>query len=327
MTDYLLMGTQAFILGKLTQAISHFDKLISESKAGNSDIVLGHLYRGTCHLNMKELDKAIEDYEAGLKLNKDSFELKYKLGIAHFKSGHFDASDKTFRAALISSTNSEEREKLILWQNKTLVEAENLRKLIQQKVGNIKFSNNWYQTSENVVITFDCNSVINKNSTQVKIEKRLVSVLVENIKIHEIILSNAIDENASTFKLLTQKIELTLIKEVKGFNWITLDAKSAEEVQKYPSSYKNKVDFVKLDKEIAQDLKDDKAEGNDPMISFLKEVYSNASEETKRAMMKSYSTSGGTVLSTNWSEVKEKDYAGKDRPEPPKGQVWADEVK
>lgn len=31
-------------------------------------------------------------------------------------------------------------------------------------------------------------------------------------------------------------------------------------------------------------------------------------EETKRAMMKSYQTSGGTVLSTNWKEVATKDY-------------------
>lgn len=327
MTDHLLKGTQAFILGKLPQAITHFEKLISESNPGNSDIVLGYLYRGTCYLQIRDYEKAIEDFENGLKINKDSFELKFKLGIALFKSGQYDVSDKTFRAALISSTNSEEREKLILWQNKTLVEAENLRKLIQLKIGNIKFSNNWYQTGENVVITLDCNSVINKNSTQVKIDKRLISIFVESIKIHEIILSNAVDEHSSSFKLLTQKIELTLKKEVSNFSWITLDAKSAEEVQKYPSSYKNKVDFVKLDKEISNELKDDKAEGSDPMISFLKQVYSNASEETKRAMMKSYSTSGGTVLSTNWSEVKEKDYAGKDRPEPPKGQLWADEAK
>ena len=40
-------------------------------------------------------------------------------------------------------------------------------------------------------------------------------------------------------------------------------------------------------------------------------------------MIKSYQTSGGTVLSTNWKDVKEKDYEGRDRPEAPKGQQWA----
>ena len=40
-------------------------------------------------------------------------------------------------------------------------------------------------------------------------------------------------------------------------------------------------------------------------------------------MIKSFQTSGGTVLSTNWNEVKDKDYEGKDRPEAPQGQEWA----
>ena len=34
-------------------------------------------------------------------------------------------------------------------------------------------------------------------------------------------------------------------------------------------------------------------------------------------MIKSFQTSGGTVLSTNWNEVKEKDYEGKDLPNTP----------
>jgi len=38
--------------------------------------------------------------------------------------------------------------------------------------------------------------------------------------------------------------------------------------------------------------------------------------------MKSFQTSGGTVLSTNWNEVADKDYEGKDRPDAPNGQKW-----
>ena len=44
-------------------------------------------------------------------------------------------------------------------------------------------------------------------------------------------------------------------------------------------------------------------------IIILKNIYSNANEETKRAMMKSFQESNGTVLSTNWNEV------GKDKVE------------
>ena len=38
--------------------------------------------------------------------------------------------------------------------------------------------------------------------------------------------------------------------------------------------------------------------------------------------MKSFQTSGGTVLSTDWDDVSKKDYEGHDRPSPPKGQEW-----
>ena len=60
--------------------------------------------------------------------------------------------------------------------------------------------------------------------------------------------------------------------------------------------------------------------GIDPSMAFFKQIYQNADPEKRKAMMKSFQTSGGTVLSTDWDDVKKKDYEGKDRPSPPKGQ-------
>ena len=52
--------------------------------------------------------------------------------------------------------------------------------------------------------------------------------------------------------------------------------------------------------------------------SFFQQMYANADEDTKRAMMKSYSESGGTTLSTNWEEVCRERVTVK----PPQGQEW-----
>ena len=76
-------------------------------------------------------------------------------------------------------------------------------------------------------------------------------------------------------------------------------------------------DWGKIEKEIEEE-----EEGNNSLEKFFQNVYQNATDEQRRAMMKSFQTSGGTVLSTNWDEVKNKDYKGKDRLEPPKGQEW-----
>ena len=44
--------------------------------------------------------------------------------------------------------------------------------------------------------------------------------------------------------------------------------------------------------------------GGDPVDSFFKKLYSNADADTRRAMVKSFTESEGTALSTNWSEVE-----------------------
>ncbi|OJJ48455.1 hypothetical protein ASPZODRAFT_150681 [Penicilliopsis zonata CBS 506.65] len=52
------------------------------------------------------------------------------------------------------------------------------------------------------------------------------------------------------------------------------------------------------------DSVDSDAGGADPVDSFFKKLYANADPDTRRAMIKSFTESQGTALSTNWSEVE-----------------------
>lgn len=49
---------------------------------------------------------------------------------------------------------------------------------------------------------------------------------------------------------------------------------------------------------------DPNVSGDSTLNDFFQNLYSNADENTKRAMMKSFQESGGTALSTNWEDVK-----------------------
>ena len=81
----------------------------------------------------------------------------------------------------------------------------------------------------------------------------------------------------------------------------------------YPTSSKSGA--KNWDKLVVNDLDDkDEIEG-DETSHFFKQLYSGATPEQQRAMMKSYSESGGTVLSTDWSNVGSRKVV----PEPPEG--------
>ena len=191
----------------------------------------------------------------------------------------------------------------------------------------------WYQNMTHAFVTFKTTT---KVEAQVNIESHSFEIILNGEQIVKVDLSNEVDVSQSIFSCMSKKIEIKLKKKMDNQNWMTL-AKGEKgtlmataipssvggQPPSYPtSSKKGPKDWSKMDKDIEKELKADKPEGDEALNGLFKEIYSKADPETQKAMIKSYQTSGGTVLSTNWDEVKEKDYEGKDRPSAPDGQEW-----
>lgn len=76
-------------------------------------------------------------------------------------------------------------------------------------------------------------------------------------------------------------------------------------------------EILNSDKEKSMD-EDPNVGGDSTLNAFFQKIFSDADDDTKRAMMKSYQESGGTALSTNWDEVKKERVEVK----PPSGSEW-----
>lgn len=90
----------------------------------------------------------------------------------------------------------------------------------------------------------------------------------------------------------------------------TTSSKASTKAPAYPTSSKS---GPKDWDNIAQD--DDDDEKNADVDSFFKKLFKNSTPEQQRAMMKSYTESNGTALSTDWSSVAK----GKVETTPPTG--------
>ena len=87
-----------------------------------------------------------------------------------------------------------------------------------------------------------------------------------------------------------------------------------------PRPYSSHRDWDAIERNLKEQEKKEKPEGEEAMNALFQQIFAKADPDTQRAMIKSYQTSGGTVLSTNWGEVKDKDY--EQEREAPKGMEW-----
>ncbi|KAF2803119.1 SGS-domain-containing protein [Mytilinidion resinicola] len=214
-----------------------------------------------------------------------------------------------------------------------------------------KIKHDWYQNAENVYFTLLAKGVP-KDKANIEIEKDSLSISfpIQDSSSFDYTLDpffGPVDPEKSTSNITAHKIEITLKKATPG-KWSSLEGTSApattsagekseiptrilkqENVPSYPTSSKSgpknwdkwakDLTTKKVKKEGEEDvgLQDDDldADEGDETTRFFRTLFKGADPDAQRAMMKSYSESGGTVLSTDWSSVGKETVV----PQPPDG--------
>jgi len=183
----------------------------------------------------------------------------------------------------------------------------------------------WYQTETHVVVSILVKNV-KREDFKCDVHENALSCSIHlptgSDYSLELDLLRTVVPDQTTIKILGSRVEIKL-KKVEGWRWEKLEADTAvdtkvkhfnpgqpagvaDEVHKYPSSSHYRHNWDEIEAQVKAEEKDEKLEGDAALNQLFQQIYANGSEETRRAMNKSFMESGGTVLSTNWKEIGEK---------------------
>mmetsp|Transcript_28388 Transcript_28388/g.46186 ORF Transcript_28388/g.46186 Transcript_28388/m.46186 type:complete len:404 (-) Transcript_28388:235-1446(-) len=195
-----------------------------------------------------------------------------------------------------------------------------------------KYRQGWYQNVSTVCVTLYARG-LKTDQVKISFEPKSVVVVIRESPgttpwTRKLDLFSDIDTQKSNYRLTPFKLEINLHKGI-ALDWPALEARTSSAIKQLTSSSKIKkspytsgTDWNAVEKKIEKELEEDKPQGEAALQALFQNIYKNADDNTKRAMNKSYQTSNGTVLSTNWGEVAKKDYE-KTR-QAPKGQEIVD---
>jgi suppressor of G2 allele of SKP1 len=198
----------------------------------------------------------------------------------------------------------------------------------------------WFQTPTAVTYSFYVKNRT-KDMVTVATEKRSFEITIKLDNDKEFQLTNEplfgeIDPRKTEVSVKQPKVEVVLHKVIQGMHWSAIELKGeaaeaaaattsaappasalpqSQQQLSYPNSKGRDWSKFKTDLEKEEEAKKNTLSGEEGLNSLFQQIYSNCSEENKRAMIKSFTESNGTVLSTNWEDVGSRKVEG----EAPKG--------
>lgn len=189
-----------------------------------------------------------------------------------------------------------------------------------------RYRHDWYQNATHVTVELFVkklakdNTVIEFREDNVRLVVRPPDALPDEAPFElSLNLFDAIDPSKSQVSYLSTKLVLKLAK-ASASQWATLERAAGDAAQRKAlsvvtnpgssssagdtSGKKHLASFEKNWDALAKEIvPEEKPEGDEALNALFKSIYKDGSDEQRKAMIKSFTESGGTCLSTNWSDV------------------------
>lgn len=287
---------------------------LNEALEGDPENARCFCQRAYAHLLLKNYSCAANDARKAQQL-QPSLPLAFlRTGIAEYHLSNFESSHAAFtQGRQLDGSDLDFEMWLQRCEERMGKESEN-RSVDGQKPAAPPVKHDWYQTESQVIITIMVKNAPKDGVIVSFAEKRLSARVVlpsgEDFSLNFDLL-HPISPQQSTFKILSTKVEIKM-KKTEAVRWEKLEGEGQESNIKhfnpnaYPSSCQGAQgarDWDKVVGDITEEEKKEKLEGDAALNKLFQQIYSDGSDEVKRAMNKSFMESGGTVLSTNWKDV------------------------
>ncbi|KAM6094220.1 protein SGT1 homolog isoform 2-T2 [Chlamydotis macqueenii] len=243
----------------------------------NPDDAECYCQRAYAHILLQKYADAVADAKKSLDLNPSNAIALLRKGLGEYHSKNYASALESFREGQrLDSVD----DTFTIWIKRCeeTLNASQTEVNTQQQPLPPKIKYDWYQTESQVIVTIMIKNV-QKDDVSVQFSEKEVEI---KMKKPEAVRWETLEEQGDSPKL-------------KQF---TPDTQHL-----YPSSSHYTRNWDKLVVEIKEEEKNEKLEGDAALNKLFQQIYSDGTDEVKRAMNKSFMESGGTVLSTNWSDV------------------------
>lgn len=329
-------GAEAEEKKDFLSAVSHYTDALKESP----EAFLALIKRAAVYTKLSNYDDAKSDISKAFVIAEKRGKRSDK-ALCYYRFGLANYGEKEFEGSLVNFRKAKELEcpepGLAIWLSKAERELQKRGQAIEQPETTktpiaqeqpakstlvdvinknaplkVKIRDDWYQNNDEVTVTIYAKNVPEK-SLSIEFTSRSVSVSFPSADNSEYNydldpLFGTIDAEKSKYKVYGTKLEITLVKQKPG-KWATLEgdgttdlaptqASTSSGAPAYPTSSKKAINWSSFQ------VKDDDDKDED----FFAKLYKDVDDDTRRAMMKSYVESNGTVLTTNWDEAKTKTF-------------------